>query len=178
MIDDCEEDARTRSNHSVPPLSIINHNSSIIIHKKPSAHGRSEIFPAMNRLLTPAGNVRSDGEQPRDGTAPSSFAPEPPLFFSVFSTPSGSYPSEFPDDAWQVAQPASGGDGNDPSTPARPSAATRITSAAKNARRRTKGRSQDCPLPRLSCVSCVSCGPILQLLRRSFLEERQNVTAW
>jgi len=35
---------------------------------KPSAHGRSEVFPAMNRLLTPAGNVRSDGGQPRDGT--------------------------------------------------------------------------------------------------------------
>ena len=50
---------------------------------KPSAHGRSEIFPAMNRLLTPAGNVRSDGGQPREGTAPASFAPEPPLFFSV-----------------------------------------------------------------------------------------------
>jgi len=29
---------------------------------KPSAHGRSEILPAMNRLLTPAGNVRSDGD--------------------------------------------------------------------------------------------------------------------
>jgi len=35
---------------------------------KPSAHGRSEVVPAMNRLLTPAGNVRSDGGQPRDGT--------------------------------------------------------------------------------------------------------------
>ncbi len=56
---------------------------------KPSAHGRSEIFPAMNRLLTPAGNVRSDSGQPRDGTAPSSFAPEPPLLFSVFSMPVG-----------------------------------------------------------------------------------------
>ncbi len=63
---------------------------------RPSAHGRSEIFPAMNRLLTPAGNVRSDGDQPRDGTAPSSFAPEPPLFFCVFSTlgeASAEYPS-------------------------------------------------------------------------------------
>ena len=30
---------------------------------KPSAHGRSELFPAMNRLLTPEGNVRSDGYQ-------------------------------------------------------------------------------------------------------------------
>jgi hypothetical protein len=39
-----------------------------------------------NRLLTPAENVRSDGDQPREGTAPSSFAPEPPLFFCVFST--------------------------------------------------------------------------------------------
>ena len=91
VIDDCEEEARTRSNHSVPPLAIINHNSSIILRKKPSAHGQSEIVPAMNRLLTPAGNVRSDGGQPRDGTAPSSFAPEPPLFFSVFSTPSGRF---------------------------------------------------------------------------------------
>jgi hypothetical protein len=41
---------------------------------QPSAHGRPEISPAMNRLLTPAGNVRSDGAQPRDGTAASSFA--------------------------------------------------------------------------------------------------------
>jgi hypothetical protein len=30
---------------------------------KPSAHGRSEILPAMNRLLPSAGNVRSDGGQ-------------------------------------------------------------------------------------------------------------------
>ena len=30
---------------------------------KPSAHGRSEIIPAMNRLLPPVGNVRSDGGQ-------------------------------------------------------------------------------------------------------------------
>ncbi len=35
---------------------------------KPSAHGQSEILPAMNRLLPSAGNVRSDGGQPRDGT--------------------------------------------------------------------------------------------------------------
>ncbi len=60
---------------------------------KPSAHGRSEIFPAMNRLLTRAGNVRFDGGQLRDGTAPSSFALEPPLFFSVFPSPSCSYPA-------------------------------------------------------------------------------------
>ncbi len=33
-----------------------------------STYGRSEIFPAMNRLLTPAGNVRSAGGQRRDGT--------------------------------------------------------------------------------------------------------------
>jgi hypothetical protein len=30
---------------------------------EPSTHGRSEIIPAMNRFLTPAGNVRSDGSQ-------------------------------------------------------------------------------------------------------------------
>ena len=63
---------------------------------KPSAHGRSAIFPAMNRLFTREGNVHSDGAQPRDGTAPASFAPEPPLFFSVFSTPSCSYPAVGP----------------------------------------------------------------------------------
>ena len=50
---------------------------------KPSAQGRSELFPAMNRFLTPAGNMRSDGGQPRAGTAPSNFAPEPPLLFSA-----------------------------------------------------------------------------------------------
>jgi len=26
---------------------------------KPSAHGRSEVFPAMKRLVTPVGNVRA-----------------------------------------------------------------------------------------------------------------------
>jgi hypothetical protein len=31
---------------------------------KPSAHGRSEIFPAMNRLLTPEGNVRAMAANP------------------------------------------------------------------------------------------------------------------
>ena len=63
-----------------------------------SAYGRSEIFSAMNRLLPPVGNVRAmaaKGPQTRDiafgdpspgtETAPSSFAPEPPLFFSVSS---------------------------------------------------------------------------------------------
>jgi hypothetical protein len=54
---------------------------------KPSIHGRFEVFPAMNRFLTPAGNVRSDDGQPRDGTAPSNFVPEPPLFFSVSAGP-------------------------------------------------------------------------------------------
>ncbi len=31
---------------------------------EPSAHGRSEIFPAMNRLLTPEGNVRATAPNP------------------------------------------------------------------------------------------------------------------
>jgi hypothetical protein len=31
---------------------------------KPSAHGRSEVFPAMNRLLTPAENVRATAANP------------------------------------------------------------------------------------------------------------------
>jgi hypothetical protein len=43
------------------------------------------LFPGTNRLLPPAGNVRSDSSQPRNGTAPPSFAPEPPLVFSLFS---------------------------------------------------------------------------------------------
>jgi hypothetical protein len=30
---------------------------------KPSAQGRSEVFPALNRFLTPERNVRSDGGQ-------------------------------------------------------------------------------------------------------------------
>ena len=35
---------------------------------KPSAHGRSESFPAMSRLLTHERNVRFDGGRPWDGT--------------------------------------------------------------------------------------------------------------
>jgi len=31
--------------------------------RSPSAHGRSEVFPAMNRLLTREENVHSDGGQ-------------------------------------------------------------------------------------------------------------------
>ena len=54
---------------------------------KPSAQGRSEIFPALNRFLTPEENVRSAGGQLRAGTTPSRVAPEPPLFFSVSGSP-------------------------------------------------------------------------------------------
>jgi hypothetical protein len=54
---------------------------------KPSPQGRSEIFPALNRFLIPEENVRSAGGQPREGTAPSRVAPEPPLFFSVSASP-------------------------------------------------------------------------------------------
>jgi hypothetical protein len=35
---------------------------------KPSAHDRSELFPAMNRLLTPVGNVRATTTNPGTGT--------------------------------------------------------------------------------------------------------------
>jgi hypothetical protein len=52
---------------------------------KPSAQGRSAVFPVMNRLLTSTGNVRTMAASPGDGTAPSNFAPEPPLFFSESS---------------------------------------------------------------------------------------------
>ena len=50
---------------------------------KPSAQGRSEIFPALNRVLTPEENVRSHGGQPREGTAPSRVA-----LNRLFSSPS------------------------------------------------------------------------------------------
>ena len=70
--------------------------TTIILHKKPSAQGRFDVFPALNRFLTPAGNVRSDGDPTRGWDRVSSFAPEPPLFFSVFSTSWCSYPAVGP----------------------------------------------------------------------------------
>jgi len=63
---------------------------------QPSAQGRSEVLPALNRFLTPARNVRSDGGPPHEGTAPSRVAPEPPPFFSVSSTAACSCPPELP----------------------------------------------------------------------------------
>ena len=80
--------------------SSLNRKSSFIIHhsQRPAAQGRSEIFPALNRLLIPVGNVQATaakGPQTRDiafgdptpgtETAPSRFAPEPPLSFSASS---------------------------------------------------------------------------------------------
>ena len=54
-------------------------------HEPPLAPRRERAFRRRPRV--PKREISRLGARPRDGTAPSSFAPEPPLFFSVFSMP-------------------------------------------------------------------------------------------
>jgi hypothetical protein len=54
---------------------------------KPSAHGRSEIFPAMNRFLPPAGNVRSDGGQGFPNAKYRVWGPDPEIEPGIESRP-------------------------------------------------------------------------------------------